>query len=33
MGTITMSEKELLRLEVFSKLSDRKLSQAKAATY
>ena len=32
MGTITMSEKEISRLEVFSKLSIRKLSQAKAAS-
>ena len=31
MGTITMSEKEILRLEVFNKLSVRRLSQAKAA--
>ena len=31
MGTITMNEKEILRLEVFNKLSVRRLSQSDVA--
>ena len=31
MGTITMNEKEILRLEIFNKLSVRRLSQSDVA--